>query len=99
MCRMPPDPARARADARAEEERKRRLVTMGLAAAVVMLVGLGATDAAVYLRQKQEQASRLSVALRDVELLRRQALDDPEESPERWASAAAEANRAAAMRP
>ncbi len=87
--------ARARADARAEEERKRRLVTMGLAAAIVMLVGLGAVGAAVYVRQKQEQASRLSVALRDVELLRRQALDDPNGSPERWAAAAAAAQRAA----
>jgi serine/threonine-protein kinase len=87
--------ARAQADARAEEERKRRKLALALAAAVVALMAVGGTGATIYLQQRQAQAARLAVALRDVELLRQQAQSDPEGDPTKWRAAVAATERAA----
>ena len=75
--------ARARPTPAAEEERNRRKLTLALAAAVVTLMAVGGTGAAVYLQQRQAQAARLAVALREVELLRDQARSDPQGDPDR----------------
>ena len=58
---------------------------LGLAAAVVALVVLGGGAATMYLRQRQAQTGRLELALRDVNLLVRQAEDDRDGDPAGWA--------------
>ena len=58
-------------------------------------MAVGGTGAAVYLQQRQAQAARLAVALREVELLRDQARSDPDGDPARWHAAVAAAERAA----
>jgi serine/threonine-protein kinase len=86
--------ARAEATARAAEDRKRRKVTLGLAVAVLALVTLGGGGAATYLQQRRDRASRLELALRDVNLLRGQAEADPDGDPSKWHAAEAAVKRA-----
>jgi serine/threonine-protein kinase len=76
--------ARVEAHARAEEERKRRKLTLGLAAAVLGLLTVGGSGAAVYLQQRQAQTARLELALREVNLLRDQAQADPVGDLVKW---------------
>jgi serine/threonine-protein kinase len=86
--------ARVDATARAQEERKRRKLTLGLAAAVLALVTVGGGGAAMYLQQRRDRASRLELALREVNLLRSQAEADPEGDPVKWRSAVEAVKRA-----
>jgi len=78
--------ARAKADARAQEERKRRRLAMALAAAILLLMAVGGTGAAVYVQHRRDQTSRLELALREVHLLRAQALatGDPAKGAQSW---------------
>ncbi len=84
--------ARAQADARAHEERKRRRLAMALAAAILLLMAVGGTSAAVYVQHRRDQTSRLDLALRDVYLLREQAMATGE--PAQWHEVVAAATRA-----
>jgi eukaryotic-like serine/threonine-protein kinase len=86
--------ARVEASARAEEERKRHKLTLALAAAVLALVTLGGGGTAMYLQQRQEQAGRLELALRESSLLRNQALADPDGDPMKWQRAVETLKRA-----
>jgi tetratricopeptide (TPR) repeat protein len=86
--------ARVEATARAAEERKRRKLTLGLAAAVLALLTVGGGGAAMHLQQRRDQASRLELALREVNLLRSQAEADPEGDPAKWRSAVEAVKRA-----
>ncbi len=89
--------ARVEADARAQGERKRRLLATALAAAVVALMAIGGTGAAVYIQQRRDQATRLDLALREVYRLRDQARDDAAGDPAKWHEALAAVERAADM--
>jgi tetratricopeptide (TPR) repeat protein len=86
--------ARAQADTRAEEERKRRKLALALAATVVSLMAVGGMGTAVYLQQTRDAAARLSLALREADLLRDQAAADPSGDPARWRAAMEAARRA-----
>jgi tetratricopeptide (TPR) repeat protein/serine/threonine protein kinase len=86
--------ARVEADARAQEERKRRKLALAFAAAVLALITIGGTSAAVYWQQKRDQAAQLELALREVTVLRGQAESDPEGNPAKWQAAVAAAQRA-----
>jgi eukaryotic-like serine/threonine-protein kinase len=86
--------ARVEADARAQEERKRRRLAMALAAAVVALMAVGGTGAAVYIQQRQDQATRLDLALREVYRLRNEAKADDAGDPAKWHAALAAVDRA-----
>ena len=86
--------ARVAADARAQEERKRRLLAMALAAAVVALMAIGGTVAAVYIQQRRDLATRLDLALTDVYRLRDLAREDAAGDPAKWHAALAAVDRA-----
>jgi serine/threonine-protein kinase len=85
---------RVQATARAAEEQKRRKLMLGLAAAVLALLTAGGGGAAMYLQQRRDRASRLEMALREVNLLRSQAEADPEGDPRKWHAAAQAVKRA-----
>jgi tetratricopeptide (TPR) repeat protein len=68
-------------------------VTGAAAALLVGLIGVGAA-ATVYIQQRQAQASRLALALREVNLLRGQAQADPEGDPVKWHAALQAVKRA-----
>jgi serine/threonine-protein kinase len=72
--------------ARRWARRHRPAVTGAAAAVLVGFIGL-ASAAAVYLRQRQAQTSRLELALGEVSLLREQAQADPEGDPVKWHAA------------
>src|SRR5262249_37001441 len=86
--------ARVEAAARAEAERKRRKLTLGLAASLLALLTVGGGGAAMYLQHERDQASRLELALREVNLLRDQAQADPNGDPRKWRAAAVAVKRA-----
>ncbi len=86
--------AQVAADARAQEERKRRLLAMALAAAVVALMAIGGTVAAVYIQQRRDQATRLDLALREANRLRDLAREDAAGDPAKWHAALAAVDRA-----
>ena len=78
--------ARAEARARASEERKRRKLTALLAALVLALGVLGIGAYASWARRRHEREAILSVVLREVEVLRKEADLDPTGDPATWAS-------------
>ncbi len=85
---------RMEANLRAQEERKRRRLAMALAAAVVALMAVGGTGAAVYIQQRRDQATRLDLALREVYRLRDEAKADASGDPVKWHAALAAVERA-----
>jgi serine/threonine-protein kinase len=82
------------AQAHADEERKRRRVTLALAASILAILALGGGGAFWYVQQRQALLGRVSVVLREAEVLRDQALNDPGADPARWQAAQAAARRA-----
>jgi serine/threonine-protein kinase len=86
--------ARVEAAARAEAERKRRKLTLGLAASLLALLTVGGGGAAMFLQHRRDQASRLELALREVNLLREQAQADPNSDPRKWRAAVEAVKRA-----
>jgi serine/threonine-protein kinase len=82
------------AQAHADEERKRRRVTLALAASVLAILALGGGGAFWYAQQRQALLGRVSLVLREAEVLRDQALNDPGADPARWQTAQAATRRA-----
>ena len=85
--------ARVEAQARAVGELRRRRLAVALAAAVVGLLVVGGGGAAWVLYQRQAWRSRVAVALKEAEVLRDQALDDPTGDLGRWQAARAAVRR------
>ena len=79
--------------ARRWARRHRPAVTGAAVALLTGLIGLAAATT-VYLQQRQVQASRLALALREVNLLRGQAQSDPEGDPFKWHAALQAVKRA-----
>ncbi|MGP0067865.1 MAG: protein kinase domain-containing protein [Isosphaeraceae bacterium] len=92
-CRGLADRLAAQAVARAAEERRRRRLATALAASIVALVLVVGGGLSAFVYQRQAWRARVDVALRDAELLRDQAADDPDGDPGRWQAARAALRR------
>ncbi len=79
--------ARVEAQARAVEERKRRRLTGLLAVLAAALVALAAGGYADRLRRRQAGQAAADRVLREAEVLRDQAADDPTGDPANWRAA------------
>jgi len=100
----------AEAQAHAVAEGRRRRATLGLAASVLALVVLGG-GASVYFvqdqqarvtraqQQKQAQLAQFNLALREVEVLRKQAVNDPDGAIGKWQEALREGRKLGAETP
>ncbi len=82
------------ADARARSERNRRRTTVGLAASVLALAGLGGGTWLVGERSRVQRREAVAVALDEARRLHKQALDAEVDDPARWAEAVAAVERA-----
>ena len=69
--------AKVHAQAQAAEEGRRRRLTIALAASVLALVVFGGGASTWLVYQRQTGLARVAVALKEIELLRNQAVDDP----------------------
>jgi eukaryotic-like serine/threonine-protein kinase len=89
--------ASVEAQARAAEERKRRRLAVGLAATIVSLALITGGGGAWLMWDRERRASRLDLALRDVEVLKLQA-ETAGDDPARWAAAGEAIRRAEQLR-
>jgi eukaryotic-like serine/threonine-protein kinase len=83
----------AEAIARADLERRRRRTAIALAASIVALLLVGGGGLAALVYQRQAWWARVDLALRDAELLRDQAADDPDGDLGKWQAALAALRR------
>jgi eukaryotic-like serine/threonine-protein kinase len=100
----------AEAQARAVAEGRRRRATLGLAASVLAMVVLGGGASAWFVQDRQARLTRaererqarlvqINMALREVEILRDQAVDDPDGEIGKWQEASRQARKLVAETP
>jgi tetratricopeptide (TPR) repeat protein len=87
------DQLAAAAVARAAEDRRRRRLAVAFAASVVALVVCGGGSLAAVLYQRQAWLAQVNVTLKEAELLRDQAVADPDGDLARWQAARAALQR------
>jgi len=100
----------AEAQARAVAEGRRRRATLGLAASVLAMVVLGGGASVWFVHDRQAQLThaeharqvrlaQINLALREVEILRNQAVNDPDGDLGKWQEALREARKLTAETP